>query len=85
MQNKDFLPKVLLISLSLFMLAAARTANAQENKKFIVYYVDHGEIDEAPAQDWQVYYKGINDAAAMLAPLGVEVKHLSAGRTDRDY
>jgi simple sugar transport system substrate-binding protein len=29
-----------------------------------------------------VYYKGIDDATAMLAPLGVEVKHLSAGEKD---
>jgi simple sugar transport system substrate-binding protein len=75
MRNKGCLSGVLLLSL---IVLVAGMASAQEAKKLTFYYVDHGP---GPAF-WPVYYKGISDAAAMLAPLGVEVKHLSAGAKD---
>jgi len=66
------------IALSLFVIVAATAVNAQSSKKLTFYYVDHG----TPGMFWSVYYKGIEDATRMLAPLGVEVKHLEAGEVD---
>ena len=81
MRRKGFLSVGVVIALSLFMLSAVGKANAQEGKKLTFYYVDHGNTRPGYPY-WPVFYKGISDAAAMLAPLGVEVKHLSAGEED---
>ena len=64
-----------LFALSLFMVAGAVGVDAQAKKKITLYYVDHG-VPGNPF--WVVYFRGIEDAAKMLAPFGVEVKHLSA-------
>ena len=62
-------------------LSVPGNAQAQAGRKLTFYYVDHGNSDPGYPY-WPAYYKGIADAAAMLAPLGVEVKHLSAGEKD---
>ena len=73
-----FQSAVFLTALALFMVAGAGRAIAQGGQKLTIYYVDHGvKMQNYPF--WPVYYKGIEDATAMLAPLGVEVKHLIAG------
>jgi simple sugar transport system substrate-binding protein len=76
MKRRSVLLVVSLIALTL-MVVGATTAAAQSKtgKKILLYYVDHG-VPGNPF--WAVYFKGIDDAAAMLAPFGVEVKHLSA-------
>jgi len=78
MQKKGFVSTAVLVAVLLLALVMVTGADAQASKKLVFYYVDHG-----PGQVfWPQYYKGIDDAAAMLAPLGVEVKHLSAGEKD---
>jgi simple sugar transport system substrate-binding protein len=80
MRTKGLAFAVFTLVLSLWTAVVAEKVNAQENKKLVFYYVDHG-----PGQAfWPAYYKGIADATAMLAPLGVEVKHLSAGEQDME-
>jgi simple sugar transport system substrate-binding protein len=73
MRKKGLLAPVLV--LCLFVLATG-VAGAQE-KKLVFYYVDSG-TERYGYPFWPQYYKGIKDAAEMLAPLGVEVKHLFA-------
>ncbi|OHD74437.1 MAG: hypothetical protein A2V99_06880 [Spirochaetes bacterium RBG_16_67_19] len=70
-----------MISLFLLLVSGAGKGNAQGRKRLTFYYIDHGTgMPNYPF--WPVYYKGIADAAALLAPLGVEVKHFSAGEYD---
>ena len=78
MKNKSHFFIVILLSV---MVLAAGLAGAQEKKKLTFYYVDHGTTT-AGYPFWPQYYRGIKDATEMLAPLGVEVKHLSAGEQD---
>jgi simple sugar transport system substrate-binding protein len=75
MRNKGVLSAVFLLSL---IVLVAGLAGAQ--KKLTFYYLDHGS-NGSPAF-WPQYYRGIRDATEMLAPLGVEVKHLAAGELD---
>ena len=80
MRIKGFHFVVFLLVLLLWTVASVGNVNAQEGKKLVFYYVDHG-----PGQVfWPAYYRGIADATAMLAPFGVEVKHLSAGEQDME-
>jgi len=69
------------VALLVCAVSASGKAFAQQGKKLTFYYVDHGNATPGYPY-WPVYYKGIADAAALLAPLGVEVKHLSAGEQD---
>jgi simple sugar transport system substrate-binding protein len=64
---------IVVFSLVLFFSVQGKVAEAAA--KYTLYYVDHG----TPGNPfWIVYFKGIDEAAAMLKPYGVEVKHLSA-------
>jgi simple sugar transport system substrate-binding protein len=65
---------------SLFLIAIVGfKAEAQSTKPLTLYYDDHGIPTTGMLHPfWPEYYRGIKDAAAMLAPLGVVVKHLSA-------
>ncbi len=66
-----------IVSIVVFSLVFAFNGvqNAKAAEKYTFYYVDHG-VPGNPF--WAVYFRGIEEAAEMLAPHGVEVKHLSA-------
>jgi len=67
---------MVVLSLLIFFNGAPKEkAPEAKVKKYTFYYVDHG-VPGNPF--WAVYFKGIEEAAAALAPYGVEVKHLSA-------
>ena len=77
MRKRGFFVIVSIVVLSLVLfngLLQEKVAEAAE-KKYTFYYVDHG-VPGNPF--WAVYFKGVEEAAEMLAPHGVEVKHLSA-------
>jgi simple sugar transport system substrate-binding protein len=78
MRNKGLFFVAILLSL---IVLVAGMAGAQGQKKLTFYYVDHGNT-MADYPFWPQYYRGIKDATEMLAPLGVEVKHLIAGEQD---
>lgn len=63
-----------LITSTLLLLCVSFNAVAQDKKKLTFYYIDNGNTDPTYAF-WPVVYKGIADATALLAPLGVEVIH----------
>jgi len=67
----------LIIAMVILAVCVVGTVDAQmKGKKITLYYVDHG----TPGNPfWVVYFRGIDDAAALLKPMGVEVKHLSSG------
>jgi len=67
---------MILATIVLAVCAPGRADAQMKGKKITLYYVDHG----TPGNPfWVVYFRGIDDAAAILKPLGVEVKHLSSG------
>ncbi|HVO38053.1 MAG TPA: substrate-binding domain-containing protein [Spirochaetia bacterium] len=68
---------LMVLALIVLAVCVVGTVSAQmKGKKITLYYVDHG----TPGNPfWVVYFRGIDDAAAMLKQYGVEVKHLSSG------
>ncbi|MCX6089641.1 MAG: substrate-binding domain-containing protein [Candidatus Atribacteria bacterium] len=76
--KRNMMGKVLLLTViltTLLSLFAFPGFSFAADKKYTLYYVDHG----TPGNPfWAVYFRGIEDAAELLKPYGVEVKHLSA-------
>jgi simple sugar transport system substrate-binding protein len=66
---------MLLVLAVVAVLLVGATGLVSAAEGFTFYYIDHGTSGNP---FWTVYYQGIEDAAKMLAPYGVQVKHLSA-------
>jgi hypothetical protein len=78
MRKSRYLVTATVIALFLFAKVGVNS-EAQAAKQLTLYYVDHGSPTTGMMRPfWPEYYRGIRDAAAMLAPFGVVVKHLSS-------